>query len=383
MVYMVGRRTRQSLIILCVLFYVVLECFCYAAAGGRKETVLERRRVSPIHRARLEQGLLLFHTWLQSQRSASGWLKSWDSSNQIVAEFVQHLYDNAYRPSHAKYALLGIQEQWKYLRHHLERPWAALTVWQREVGTKNRIPISLEFVQAFFGVAISWGLEDKEAAAIMFPLAILVRLAFECCLRVGEVLALHVKDVQLPRIGSMMKVGVIAILKPKNKGALGLQQFTTFTSEMTIAWVRWFVRDLPRNVKLWPTTPYNFRKAFHSVMNRMECGELGLLPAGLRAGGCTHLHLIEGMEIPTLRYKVRHKSETSLASYVQEAVAAMTMLSLSESQELHLMSLVEGSSCVWLSPPACAWQELYSRWRQLLALQRTKPFLSRHSRRIL
>ena len=354
----------------------------FASCVPSGETELERRRVSPIHRARLSEGLVLFSQWVGDLDPLEDSMQNWDLSNQCLVDFVQHLYDNHYRPSHAKHALLGVQDHWKWLKGKLPRPWAALRAWQKEVGTRSRIPISLEFLQGFFGVAISWALESPEVAHLLLPLAILARLGFECCLRVGEILALTVGDVLLPRLGSVSDVAVIAIRRPKNRGAMGLEQFSTTKSVSLIAWLRWMLEGLPAQAKLRPSSPYNFRTSFKNVFKRMQLDHLGLLPSSLRAGGCTHHFLIDEMPIPTLRYKVRHTSEATLASYVQEAVAAMTFLSLTKDEERMLYEVVSGSKAIWAAPPQVTWESLFSRCRQLQSLHRLSfsASLKRHRR---
>ena len=370
--WVLGERDMQNVsrCLFCVLTGFLL-CYAYCVRVTEHETFLGRSRISDVHRERLEKGLMLFTEWLALQLDKNRWLTSWEATNQIAANFVQHLFVNHYSHTHAKYALLGIQHKWKWLRHKLERPWASLKSWQLKVGSKSRIPINLDIVKAMFATSLAWALEEPRLAYLFIPLAIMIRLGFDCCLRVGELLALKLEDIVLPRCSSIASVAFVAIRNPKNRGALGLEQYSTFDAPELICWVRWFTAGMMKGAKLWPSSPFSFRQSFARVLKRMGLENLKLVPSGLRAGGCTHLHLVKRIDIPALRYKLRHKSETALASYMQEAVSALTYLQLSEAEQ-ELIAIVEASAAVWNNPPKLPWPSLFSRWKQTVALQSRK-----------
>eukprot|EP00972_Heterocapsa_arctica_P114423 16442379-Heterocapsa_arctica.AAC.1 len=113
-------------------------------------------------------------------------------------------------------------------------------------------------------------------------------------------------------------------------------------NETTVAWLAWMVRDLPPDSNLWLFSPYRFRKCLKEALQFFNLLNLGLTSASLRAGGAIHM-LETGIPVPNIRFASCWASERALASYLQEAEAASTLLQVSEAQARRLPVFIKSS----------------------------------------
>ena len=204
-------------------------------------------------------------------------------------------------------------------------------------------------------------------AGVLFPFAVLIRVAFAALLRPGEVVNLLVGDIRLPSaFGSQS--AVIAIRSPKTRAVAGRVQFALLRDAGVMSWLSWLLEGLPRSVRIWPTTMLRVRSVFQQVLARAGLKSLKLTPASLRAGGATTL-IANDVDIGRVKFLGRWQSERSLASYIQEAMAQLTWLDLDTQQQALIRHLNVACSWAWSQPPLVPWTSLFSRRRQWRTLR--------------
>jgi hypothetical protein len=78
---------------------------------------------------------------------------------------------------------------------------------------------------------------------------------------------------------------------------------------------------------------------------------------------------LKGMPIASLKYAGRWRVESSLEAYVQEAMAHLKAISLSDDLHYALHHLILASEPQWHAPPSTPWPSLFSRAMQWRGLQ--------------
>ena len=151
--------------------------------------------------------------------------------------------------------------------------------------------------------------------------AIGVLLAFDCFLRVGELVGLRKSDVADHgdvRVGSTHRRMLIRLRQTKT----GVNQWV----EVESTEVQWLIRHLVRScptgeTKLFGFSAYQFRSRFKEI-----CSELGLstsyVPHSLRHGGATRWHL-QGKFIEDILLRGRWSSNKSARRYIQAGRAML------------------------------------------------------------
>ena len=337
------------------------------------ETTLERTRTSPAYRQKLDAGWCLFAEWcMTSGVSLQDSLCSTLSADQRIAEFVNIAFEVGHPLWLVKHAVLACQTRYRFLKGNIPRSWDCLRSWQAQKAWRNRVPITPELMRTVFTAALNWALIDSSLAQLLFPFCVLVRVGFHGLLRPGEIANLVAGDVRLPLSPANGEAAVIAIRSPKTRFHYGRKQFALITDVGTVAYLRWLVADLPPHVKLWPSDANRFRSLFASVLRKAGLANLPITPASLRAGGATDM-IVRQVDIGRLKFLGRWKSQGTLDSYVQEAVAQLVALHLDDCQRSIITTALAASEHCWQTPPVLPWTCLFSRARQWRSWRRQRP----------
>ena len=121
---------------------------------------------------------------------------------------------------------------------------------------------------------------------------------------------------------------------------------------------------------LWPSSAVVFRRVFDWALSRLQLAELRFTPAGLRAGGTTHLFRT-GMPLSTVKYRGGWAADRTLAAYVQEGMAAMVWNSLPSESAQALAATARKNSDLLLHAPHLAWPLLFKRRERTRTLKRS------------
>jgi len=315
------------------------------------EVKLEKTRTSRVHRRRLRQGWILFVHYVSSfNLNLFTLVHDFDDVNQVLAEFVQWAFDKKYKLWIVRVALLAVQTKFKFLRHHIPRPWEAIRSWQLKLPSQNRVPITIQMVRAIFVVSIKLASKSDKWSLLFIQFALAVRLGFYAMLRPGELIRLRLCDLRLPHMDTSELVMVVALASPKNKAHMGRNQYATVSDSATVQYFRWFLTGLQSEVLLWPYGRARFAAMLCYILGILGLSDVGITPASFRPGGCTYYHMC-GVSIADLKYRGRWAHEGSMAVYMQEAMATLVWSDLPDSLAASINDVVQAGNFVWSQPP--------------------------------
>jgi integrase len=147
-----------------------------------------------------------------------------------------------------------------------------------------------------------------------------VLLAFDCYLRLGELLGLRKEDVACPRDPRMGSTFTDTALRFRHTKT-GPNQWVTVSDPNVATLLRQLVDDTPRHGFLFPVSAATFRRAFKNA-----CSDLGLsplyVPHSLRHGAATRGHL-RGVPLEDILMRGRWASTKSARRYVQAGRALL------------------------------------------------------------
>ena len=327
-----------------------------------KETRLEKSRTSSVYRRRLSSCFSVFLHWVNSFATSLSWDLSPSSADEALARFVQYCHDSSRPIWIARHAILGAQTFYRGLKGQLTRSWNAIRSWQFETPLASRVPLPLEVLHAMFASALSLASSYPHAAHLLISFAVLIRVGFFALLRPGELLKLRVGDILFPSVMEGAGIAVLAIRDAKNRLYMGRYQFATLKDFPTVQWLRWLCKHLPSTCKLWPSSGVKFRNIFNWVVSSLDLQRFRFSPAGLRSGGTTHCFL-SGVSVDNLKFAGRWATERTLNVYIQEAMAQLIWISLTEDERQMLQYIWIKTDIQWQTPPNTTWLAFFSRRR--------------------
>jgi len=205
------------------------------------------------------------------------------------------------------------------LRYLLPRASQASRGWNKLCPGTSYPPLTWDLT-----VAIAVQLARAGKAAI----GIGALLAFDCLLRVSELIGLHREDVldsSDSRIGHE-HAGTILILR---RTKTGNNKSVTVLDPGVIALLRQLVARTPPGGKLFPFSSAVFRRALHSA-----CASLGLsaqyVPHSLRHGGATRYFHVLHWPMEDVMARGRWASTKSARIYIQSGAALAGRMAVPE-----------------------------------------------------
>lgn len=328
-----------------------------------KATPLERDRLSRTYLLRLSRGWQSVLRFLAlGGLSWACWHSSPSLAEEQLAEYVQHCFNTQIPFWLAKHGVLAAQLKVRSLRGKIRRAWDALSSWRLTMPTGHRVPFPIEILNAVSLVALELALGATSQSLRWLSLHVLLRVGFHALLRPAELCNLRAGDLKFS-LGRVPYV-VLAVRNPKNRAFLGRMQFVILKDQATVLLLHWFVKGLAPEVKLWSGSVTTMRTTLKELLSLMGLSGLGLSLGSLRSGGTTYLYL-SGSEIARLKYTGRWKSEASLGCYIQEAMALLVWLHLSEAQQLKVFTLCRAGLQALRFPPPVPWTAIAARrpWR--------------------
>jgi integrase len=284
-------------------------------AGTRREPVdLLQRAVTPgtfrIYRAAVQ-------AWVEWAVEHGEDPLDEDDLDDCLLEYTQHLYEEGGSKSAAKNAVCGLGLLLPRLRRMLPKARLAIRGWNNlEPGTSYP-PLTWELACL---LAVHLSLKSS----LLARLAIGVVLAFDCFLRVSELVNLRREDIGFAgdaRLGMTdpgdSSANVIVIIR---KGKTGKNQWVELMDPQLIELLRGLVKATKPGQLLFPVTTTIFRREF-----KAGCAELGLsplyVPHSLRHGGATRYRHLKKWSIETVMHRGRWASGKSARLYIQAGVA--------------------------------------------------------------
>jgi integrase len=233
--------------------------------------------------------------------------------DELLTDFFHDLYDSGGSRVTANCCLNGVLLH--LLHYKTQLPMARLTLrgWSRKHPPKPYPPLTWELTVAIAARLSGTG-RPRHAIGVL--------VAFDCYLRIGELLGLHREDIAMPndpRLNALKNppIGALRLRKTKT----GLNQFVVLKDADVAALLQQVVAATPPKGRLFPFTPNDFRKAFKSA-----CRHLGLsslyVPHSLRHGAATRDHM-GGTRVEDILERGRWASTKSARRYIQSGQALL------------------------------------------------------------
>ena len=214
--------------------------------------------------------------------------------------------------SNAACTIAGVQMRCPQMKRRLTSATLALKGWEKLVPSVPYPPLTWDLAVCV-AVHMSGNTSDSSHG-----LAVL--LAFDCYLRVGELVGLRrcdVADTGDVRMGSAYRGMSLRLARTKT----GRNQWVTVRHPHVIFLMRRLIRRMKPSEVLFSLSAAAFRRRF-----KMSCADLGLspdyVPHSLRHGGATHDHLL-GRPLEEILRHGRWASVKSARHYVQSGRALL------------------------------------------------------------
>ena len=291
-----------------------------AAGASKQDRQRERRKMGPLKNqvvaAKTEarysscfDDFLKFH---KLQRNFA--LPSTEVFDDMVAEFIESLWDQGEPKSQANYTLSAIQFYRPQAKHHLPWSWKLVKVWNTIEFPQRATPLSPEMLMALSGQAFRWRQHE---------FGWLLVVGFTLFLRTGELLSVQVKDVILSR-----QTGVV-YLPPSKTGKrnfLPLER-VEITEKSTIQALGFLMKNKAPGEYLWSATRSQFMTLWHSIITSLKLDGMSYYPYSLRRGGASSAYRA-GSSLDQLVSKGRWAHVHTARLYLDTGLQALAAITL-------------------------------------------------------
>ena len=286
--------------------------------GRPRKNFLIRAAYEDSTRDKYCNGVEMFVRWMD--RSGENPLTV-EELDEVFTEWIHDLYveHGGSCRSHAESAMSGISVIMPAAKKQLHQAGIALKGWRKTVPSVPHPPLTWDLTVCI-GVRLACKGQWIKGIGCL--------LAFDCYLRVGELVGLtrsDVADTGDRRLGSGHRGMALRLRKTKT----GTNQWVTVRNPDVIALVRHRLQSMVsrrRNARLFPFAASTFRKHFKAA-----CADLGLskdyVPHSLRHGGATHDHQL-GMTVEDIARHGRWASTKSARHYIQSGRALLLINSV-------------------------------------------------------
>lgn len=230
----------------------------------------------------------------------------------LLVEYCQYLFESGHGKSLAAMTLSGLLHFCPWLVHELPMARRALKGWTKRCPSVPWPPVTWPVAVA---VAVRMVINGSMAGGIG------VLLAFDCLLRVGELVSLRACDIVEAgdkRVGGGFDGMWLRLARTKT----GTNKSVRVRSEAVRVLVRRAIAGMPPTNRLYPFTVSTFRRSF-----KVAAAQLGVssdvVVHSLRHGGATHLFTECKMDIAAIAEHGRWASVDSARHYLQACRALL------------------------------------------------------------
>ena len=290
----------------------------------KKKTPVERRKerqvplreqlVSTQMQHRYTKAVLALLTFWSVQDLTPTCLEDFDP---CASQWVEQVYMEGEHKGLASDALAGLVHFLSPVHGKLRHSWKLLKTWSKLEPPDRAVPFTDVLLVGFAGLCYS--LQYVQAAALLL-------VGFDTFMRSGELYAMQVKHVTF-----MRGKAVISIPDSKTTGRKNAKEMVVVQSTLANRVLQEAIaRRLPGE-HVYSKGPAHFRKLFSELKQTFKISS-NLTVYSLRRGGATADFLGHGsMEMTLLRG--RWASTSTARIYVQDAVATIAHLALTEEQK--------------------------------------------------
>eukprot|EP00438_Fugacium_kawagutii_P014672 Skav232093 [mRNA] locus=scaffold2353:79110:79919:+ [translate_table: standard] len=234
--------------------------------------------------------------------------------DDMVAEYVEHLWEEGEPKSSANYTLAAIQFFRPETKHHLPWSWKLVKVWNQLEVPQRATPLTPELLFSFSGQAFLWK---------QFELGWLLVVGFTLFLRTGELLSLRVKDVILHRAGGVI---YLAPSKGAKRMLLPLERVEV-EEQITVQALRALLKGKQPNDLLWPHSHQTFMRYWHDLVASLKLNDLQFFPYSLRRGGASSAYR-RGATLDSLVTTGRWQHVATARLYLDTALQSLVSMTL-------------------------------------------------------
>eukprot|EP00438_Fugacium_kawagutii_P016319 Skav222801 [mRNA] locus=scaffold1419:399983:408357:+ [translate_table: standard] len=259
------------------------------------------------------QSFLLFH-----RLSPSFALPEFDEFDNLVAEYVEFLWEDGRPKSEASYALAALQFHRPQCKHHLPWSWKLVKTWNQVELPTRATPLTPELLLSLAGQCFIWKQER---------MGWLLVLGFAAMLRTSELLNLKVKDVHLPK-PHQPKEAVVLLTNTKSAKRNFLPLEKVVIDEQTgLQALHWLIKGLSPGDTLSQVSNYAFRKLWKDLLVELRLDQCGYMPYSLRRGAATSAYK-QGVPLDVLVTKGRWQHIPTARIYLDQGLQSLGELSL-------------------------------------------------------
>jgi hypothetical protein len=288
------------------------------SAAVSSTTVLRDAALRPstlrIYRKNLSK--FLSHTRLSLQQLLSHPPSHIDG---LLAAFIDHQYALGGSIDYCQQAVNALVFQRPLLKHRLGESRLRLRGWRNLVESHSHPPLTWELTVLFAVTMARWGCHAEAAASL---------LAFDCYLRVGEIIGLRYCDVIMPRdprVGSAHPAMALRLARTKT----GNNQWVSLRSPAVSGPFLHYLNSLGPAVRpdqlVFPFSRDRFCRLIHRVATALGVGHTPYVPHSFRHGGAT-CDFLRGHSIERIMFHGRWRSMESARRYIQTGRAIMATL---------------------------------------------------------
>ena len=244
-----------------------------------------------------------------------------DELDDILLDYVWHLHESGAGKTAASHVLYGIVLYLPQLKYSLFRTRRAIKGWNKREPGESYPPMTWELAQL---VAIHLRHSGKFRDGHRMSVAVL--LAFDCLLRIGELLNLRPEDVADSgdgRIGAEHRGLILRLRQTKT----GPNKEVSVEHPVVVALLRELVRNTRRGSYLFPFNKSTFRARF-----KRACAQLRPSPDyvvhSLRHGGATRYRHVLKWSVEDVMERGRWASTKSTRRYIQSLRAMILAINV-------------------------------------------------------
>jgi len=229
--------------------------------------------------------------------------------DDALTNFIHFLFESGRGKALAQSVLYGIHfyiPQWKQL---LPLASKSITGWDKQSPSTSYPPLTWDLAVL---IAV------RLARSSSFAMGVGLLLAFDCFLRLNELIAISyfdVSDTADARLGSQFQGMHIRLAATKT----GREQSVRVHDPAVEALVRQLLRASRR--KPFPFSANDFRRCFHSACSALHL-PTGFVPHSLRHGGAT-MWFLQGRSMEDIMHRGRWASSKTARRYVQAGRALL------------------------------------------------------------
>ena len=234
--------------------------------------------------------------------------------DDLVAEYVEHLWEEGSPKSEANYSLASIQFFRPETKHRLPWSWKLVKVWNTLEFPQRATPLTPELLMSVAGQAFRWR---------QFEFGWLVVVGFTLFLRTGEMLSLRKQDVVLRGSSGVV---FLAPSKGAKRTFLPLERVEILEDQTRLAFRHLCANKAPGD-PLWSQSRTEFMSLWHSIFESLKLQGCNFFPYSLRRGGASSAYR-QGASLDQLVTRGRWSHVATARLYLDLGLQSLTSLTL-------------------------------------------------------